>query len=141
MFAHLSIPLLLLAFAAAGAAVWVAGVYLANATSVLAKRFGLGQALGGLLLLAVVTNLPELAITVSAALSQHLELAIGNILGGIAMQTLVLVVLDVFGLGKKAALTYRPPRWCWYWKAYWCWPCWRPCWWAASCQPPLSWPA
>lgn len=107
MFAHLSIPLLLLAFAAAGAAVWVAGVYLANATSVLAKRFGLGQALGGLLLLAVVTNLPELAITVSAALSQHLELAIGNILGGIAMQTLVLVVLDVFGLGKKAALTYQ----------------------------------
>jgi cation:H+ antiporter len=98
---------LLLAFAAAGAAVWVAGIYLANATSVLAKRFGLGQALGGLLLLAVVTNLPELAITVSAALSQHLELAIGNILGGIAMQTLVLVVLDVFGLGKKAALTYR----------------------------------
>ncbi|HET9504939.1 MAG TPA: sodium:calcium antiporter [Hymenobacter sp.] len=107
MFAHLSTPLLLLAFAAAGAAVWVAGIYLANATSVLAKRFGLGQALGGLLLLAVVTNLPELAITVSAALSQHLELAIGNILGGIAMQTLVLVVLDVFGLGKKAALTYR----------------------------------
>lgn len=107
MFAHLSIPLLLLAFAAAGAAVWVAGSYLSNTTSVLATRFGLGQALGGLLLLAVVTNLPELAITVSAALSQHLELAIGNILGGIAMQTLVLVVLDVFGLGKKAALTYQ----------------------------------
>lgn len=107
MFAHLSIFLLLLAFAAAGAAVWVAGIYLSNTTSVLAARFGLGQALGGLLLLAVVTNLPELAITVSAALSQHLELAIGNILGGIAMQTLVLVVLDVFGLGKKAALTYR----------------------------------
>jgi cation:H+ antiporter len=107
MFAHLSIPLLLLAFAAAGAAVWVAGIYLSNTTSVLATRFGLGQALGGLLLLAVVTNLPELAITVSAARSQHLELAIGNILGGIAMQTLVLVVLDAFGLGKKAALTYQ----------------------------------
>ncbi|RZK47758.1 MAG: sodium:calcium antiporter, partial [Hymenobacter sp.] len=107
MFAHLSISLLLLSFVAAGAAVWVAGIYLSNTTSVLATRFNLGQALGGLLLLAVVTNLPELAITISAALSQHLELATGNILGGIAVQTLVLVALDVFGLGRKAALTYQ----------------------------------
>lgn len=107
MFAHLAIPLLLAVFAAAGAAVWVAGIYLSNTTSALATRFGLGQALGGLLLLAVVTNLPELAITVSAARSQHLGLATGNILGGIAMQTLVLVVLDIVGLGGKAALTYR----------------------------------
>ncbi|MGI4835199.1 MAG: sodium:calcium antiporter [Janthinobacterium lividum] len=107
MFAHLPIPLLLAAFAVAGAAVWIAGIYLSTTTSALATRFGLGQALGGLLMLAVVTNLPELAITISAARSQHLALATGNILGGIAIQTLVLVVLDVFGLGGKAALTYR----------------------------------
>jgi len=107
MFTHLSIPLLLLSFAAAGAAVWVAGIYLSTTTSALATRFGLGQALGGLLVLAVVTNLPELAITISAALGQHLELATGNILGGIAVQTLVLVALDAFGLGRQAALTYR----------------------------------
>ena len=31
----------------------------------------------------------------------------GNILGGIAMQTVVLVVLDVFGLGKASSLTYK----------------------------------
>ena len=107
MFGHLSLPLLLLAFAAAGAAVWVAGVYLSNTTDVLSTRFGLGQALGGLLLLAIVTNLPELAITVSASLGGHLDIAIGNILGGIAVQTLVLVVLDAFGLGRQDALTYR----------------------------------
>jgi cation:H+ antiporter len=58
-------------------------------------------------LLAIVTNLPEIAITVSAALQNNLDLAIGNILGGIAIQTVVLVVLDVFGLGKKDPLTYR----------------------------------
>ena len=107
MFDHLSLPFLLLAFAAAGTAVWIAGIYLSNTTDVLSARFGLGQALGGLLLLAIVTNLPEVAITVSAALSNHLAMATGNILGGIAMQTLVLVVLDAFGLGKQGALTYR----------------------------------
>lgn len=57
--------------------------------------------------MALVTNLPEIAITVSAALHHNLELAIGNILGGIAIQTVVLVVLDEFGLGKADPLTFR----------------------------------
>ena len=100
-------PVLLVIFTAAAAAVWVAGVYLSNATDVLSSRFGLGEALGGLLLLALVTNLPEIAITASAALNQNLGIAIGNILGGVAIQTVVLAVLDVFGLGKSAPLTYR----------------------------------
>ena len=60
-----------------------------------------------MVLLVIVTNLPEIAITISAALHHNMELAIGNILGGIALQTVVLVVLDVFGLGKKDPLTYR----------------------------------
>ena len=58
-------------------------------------------------MLAIVTNLPEIAITISAALQHNMELAIGNILGGIALQTFVLVILDVFGLGKSDPLTYR----------------------------------
>ncbi|HEX5498423.1 MAG TPA: hypothetical protein VFX03_04315, partial [Thermomicrobiales bacterium] len=40
-------------------------------------------------------------------LGRNLELAVGNILGGIALQTVVLVVLDVFGLGSSDPLTYR----------------------------------
>lgn len=107
MFEGLSLPVLLSIFAAAAAAVWVAGIHLSNATDVLSSRFGLGEALGGLILLALVTNLPEIAITASAALNQNLGIAIGNILGGIAIQTVVLAVLDVFGLGKSAPLTYR----------------------------------
>ena len=73
---------------------WYAGIKLSDTTDVLATRLHLGEALGGLILLAIATNLPEIAITVSAALAGNLGIAIGNILGGIAIQTVVLVALD-----------------------------------------------
>jgi cation:H+ antiporter len=107
MFASLSLPILLLLFAGAAAFVWVAGIRLSDTTDVLSSRLGLGQELGGLLLLAIVTNLPEIAITASAALSKELGLAVGNILGGIAIQTVVLVLLDAFGMRGSEALTYK----------------------------------
>lgn len=97
-------PALVLVFAAAGAATWVAGVYLSKATDVIDDRFNLGDAVGGMLLLGLAGSLPELAITASAALSGHLSLAVGNLLGGIAMQTLVLVLLD-FTSRRKRPLT------------------------------------
>ncbi|MEA2192915.1 MAG: cation:H+ antiporter [Solirubrobacteraceae bacterium] len=103
----LSLVELLAIFAAAAGAVWVAGIQLSDATDVLSRRLGFGEALGGVILLAVATNLPEIAIVVSAALSGSYELAIGNILGGIAIQTVVLVVLDVVGVRGRHPLTYR----------------------------------
>lgn len=103
---HLSSPVLLALFILSAGIVWYAGVHLSDTTDVLSERFGLGSALGGLILLAVATNLPELAITVSAALSHDLDVAVGNILGGIAVQTVVLVVLDIAG-DHRAPLTYR----------------------------------
>lgn len=106
MFHSLSLPILILIFLGGAIAVWFAGIQLSNTTDVIASRFGLGQALGGLILLAIATNLPEIAITVSAALSHNLGLAIGNILGGIGIQTVVLVLLDIFGLWRKDALSY-----------------------------------
>jgi len=107
MFESLSLTLLLLIFGLSAVAIWFAGIKLSKTADILTTHFNLGEALGGMILLAIVTNLPEIAITVSAAIQDHLELAIGNILGGIAIQTVVLVVLDVFGLGKKDPLTYR----------------------------------
>jgi cation:H+ antiporter len=107
MFDSFLLPVLLLIFAVAAAVVWYAGIQLANTTDVLSKHLGLGEALGGIIVLAIVTNLPEIAITVSAALSGKVELAVGNILGGIALQTVVLVVLDAVGVGRKSPLTYQ----------------------------------
>jgi cation:H+ antiporter len=103
----LSLPELIGVFAAAAVAVWYAGIQLSDATDVLSSRLGLGEALGGLILLAVATNLPEIAITATAALAGSLGIAIGNILGGIAVQTVVLALIDVIGLRGADALMYR----------------------------------
>lgn len=106
MFDSLSLTVLLVAFAIAVVVTWVAGLSLAKSTAVLSDRLNLGQAIGGLLLLAVATNLPEIAITVSAASNGEMALAVGNLLGGIAIQTVVLVALDAAG-GKGPPLTTR----------------------------------
>jgi cation:H+ antiporter len=106
LLSSVSLPGLLFVFVAAAAAVWFAGIKLSDTTDVLSEHLGLGQALGGLIFLAIATNLPEIAIISSAAMSQNLGIAIGNILGGIAIQTVVLVVLDVFGVKGRYPLTY-----------------------------------
>ena len=97
----MSLGAVLAIFIVAAAATWTAGVFLSKATDVLDDRFGLGDAVGGLLLLGLAGSLPELAITASAALSGDLSLATGNLLGGIAMQTLVLVFLDATSRQKS----------------------------------------
>src|SRR3954447_8995478 len=105
--AVLATPLLVSIFVVAVGIIWVAGVQLSEQTDVLATRLHLGSALGGLILLAVATNLPEIAIVASAALTGDIGVAVGNILGGIAIQTVVLVVLDAFGVRGSKPLTYR----------------------------------
>ncbi|MCY0904663.1 sodium:calcium antiporter [Arthrobacter sp. H14-L1] len=104
-----SLPLavLILIFVAGAAVIWVAGSQLSKQTDVLDDRLHLGAALGGLILLAIATNLPELAITVSAAASNNVGVAVGNILGGIGVQTVVLVILDVFGTKGSEPLSYK----------------------------------
>ncbi len=77
----LPLPIQLLIFSVAAAVVWRAGTALSNTTDVLCKRFKLGEALGGIIVLAIVTNLPQIAITISAALNGQVELRVGNILG------------------------------------------------------------
>ncbi|MEU3504680.1 hypothetical protein ABZ726_29480 [Streptomyces hundungensis] len=101
----LSSPVLLALFVASAAVIWYAGIKLSDTTDVLSERLHLGSALGGLIMLAIATNLPEVAITASAAMSGQLDVAVGNILGGIALQTVVLVVLDAAGVRPRAPLT------------------------------------
>ncbi len=106
MFTGLPLLVVIAIFLVAAAAIWVAGIALSDTTDLLSERLGLGEALGGLILLAIATNLPEIAITVSAGLNHQLDIAIGNILGGIAVQTLVLTILDAVGLHRQPPLTW-----------------------------------
>jgi cation:H+ antiporter len=101
----LGTPVLVLLFAGGAAATWVAGVLLSRTTEALDVRLGLGAEIGGIVLLAIAGSLPELAITVSAAASGNLGLAAGNLIGGIAVQTLVLAVCD-FAVGPRRPLTF-----------------------------------
>ncbi|HEX5449616.1 MAG TPA: hypothetical protein VFW85_06120 [Gaiellaceae bacterium] len=101
----LATPFVVLVFLAGAVATWGAGNLLSKTTDALDVRLGLGEELGGLLLLAIAGSLPELAITISAASSGHLGLAAGNLIGGIAMQTMVLVICD-FASGRERPLTF-----------------------------------
>ena len=107
--AGLGSPFLLLIFLGAAAATWAAGILLSKSTDALDARLGLGDELGGLILLSIAGSLPELAITISAAAQGNLPLAAGNLIGGIAIQTMVLLVCD-FAVGPERPLTYLVGR-------------------------------
>lgn len=107
MFNSYSLTMLIVIFTLAATAVWIAGIYLSKATDIIDIRFNLGEALGGLIFLAFATNLPEIAIVMSASWNHEIGIAIGNILGGIAIQTVVLAILDGIGLRSKGALSFE----------------------------------
>ena len=101
----LATPLLVLVFGAGAVATWVAGVALSKTTDTLDVRLNLGAELGGIILLAIAGTLPELAITITGAAQGNLGLAAGNLIGGIAVQTMVLVLCD-FAVGPERPLTF-----------------------------------
>lgn len=81
-------------FILSGIIIWVASNRLSAIVSLLDEQFQLGDAFGGTLFLAIATNLPELVIVVRGVQQGDTSIALGNILGGIAMQTMLLVVFD-----------------------------------------------
>lgn len=95
--------LALAVFAVAAVVVWIAGTKVAQWADTFARVTGIGHATVGLLLLAGITSLPEVAVSLSSAFTDSPALAVNNLLGSIAMQITLLAVADaVFG---RAALT------------------------------------
>ena len=106
-FTQFSTLILIAIFLFSTIAIWLVGVKIISAIDAITLHFNLGEAFGGMVFLAVVTNLPEIAITAVAAYHHNYDIAVSNLLGGIAIQTVVLVLIDAFGVGRKAPLTLK----------------------------------
>jgi len=79
------------AFIAGCAAVIYGADVLVEAATEVATRFGVSEAVIGLSLVAIGTSLPELAISVIAALRGEPEMALGNVLGSNISNILVVL--------------------------------------------------
>ena len=89
------IPKLLLTFIALSAVIVVAGTYLSKYADAIAAITGLGRTLGGLVLLASATSLPELAVDCKAATIGAADLAVGAVLGSSIFNLLIIGALDL----------------------------------------------
>jgi cation:H+ antiporter len=107
-FSTLPLQSLVILFVAAAIVVWIAGSRLALCGDELAERFKLTREFVGLILLATVTEFPEIVTTITAARVDNAALVLGNMFGGITMQTAILAVVDVFVVHR--ALTSWPRK-------------------------------
>jgi cation:H+ antiporter len=94
----------LLALAGMAVVIVVAGVRLTRIADVLSERTGLGDAVGGALLLGALTSLPGNVTVLTGALEGDPGFALGNPIGGIALQTVWLAIADL--LYRRANLEH-----------------------------------
>jgi cation:H+ antiporter len=92
-------------FVGSGAVTWLAGVSLAKTTDTLDHRLNIGDAIGGLVLLGVAGSLPEIAVVYTAAVHGDIPTIFGTLLGGLALQTLLLALFDAAS-GRERPLSY-----------------------------------
>ena len=88
--------------------IWISGTKLTIYADELSDRRKLSKALIGLILLAGVTELPELVTTITAAVENNASLVLNNMFGGIVLQTAILAIADLVNRG--APLTYYPRK-------------------------------
>jgi cation:H+ antiporter len=88
-------------FAVSAIVVWIPGTKVAHSADELAVATGVGHATVGLVLLAGITSLPEVAVAVTSAASDAPGLSVNNLLGGVAMQIAILAVADA-AIGRQA---------------------------------------
>lgn len=84
-----------LAFILSAITIAIAGTYLTRMADRLADMTGLGEAIFGAVFLGASTSLSGSVTSVAAAYQGYAELAVSNGIGGIAIQTVFLVVADI----------------------------------------------
>lgn len=86
-----------------------AGARLSYLIDSIAERTRMAKAMAGLLLLATATELPEIVTTMTAAAQGNATLALNNMFGGIAMQTAILAIADIFAFGYALTAVCKTP--------------------------------
>lgn len=94
-------------FALAAVIVWFAGARISRYADEISRKTGLGHAIVGLILLAGVTSLPEIGVSVASSAAGDEKLAVNNLLGSIAMQVAILAIID-FVIGRRALTSVMP---------------------------------
>ena len=88
-----------LGFGAAAAVVLIAAYFLALSADGIAEATGLGRSFIGVLLVSIVTTLPEASVTVAAAMRRSYGLVLGNIYGSCAFNLFVIPIAGLFFAG------------------------------------------
>ncbi len=89
-----------LTFVVCATAIWWSGSRLPVHGKALAERLGIGAAAAGLFVLAIITSLPELSVTLSAMIREEApDLALGNILGSNNFNLTIIALLEMAFVG------------------------------------------
>jgi len=85
-----------IAFGLSALVVIVAARFLASSAHEIAELTGISASFIGVVLVAIVTTLPEGAVTVAAALRKSYGIVIGNVYGSCAFNVLIIFFADLF---------------------------------------------
>jgi cation:H+ antiporter len=108
MFADFSLYTNFLIFVGLAVLIWIAGTKLSHLADAIAEQTKIARATMGLIVLAAITELPEIVTTMTASAAGNAALALNNMFGGITMQTAVLALADAAVM--HAALTTLPRK-------------------------------
>jgi len=98
-----------LKFTACVAIIFFAGTRLARYGDAIARKTGLGRIWVGLVLLAIITSIPELVTSLSAVTLVKLpDLSVGNLFGSCTFNLTLLVWLDI--MSQRPVLSQVSPR-------------------------------
>ncbi len=86
-------------FTLAAALIVVAGVFVTDASDLIALETGLGHSFVGTIFLAISTSLPETVTTITAVRLGYLDMAVANVFGANLMNLFIIFLADLLYLG------------------------------------------
>lgn len=92
-------------FTISTAIIWYFSDRLSIIVDYIDEKFALGSAFGGTIFLSIIPNLPEIAIMTSGSINGHVDIIAGNLLGGIVMQTILMIIFDWYSKDTKPLST------------------------------------